>query len=303
MAVADLYVTLELKPNASADEIKRGYRRLAKKYHPDANPGDKSAEERFKGLTQAYEILSDPEKRRRYDAMRQSPQGGRGRGAGRTQGSGPQDFGDGSIEDLFSMFFGQGGSPFGDEGDQGLGGIFRRQGGRGRKGRDVEVQLDVDLEDIAQGSALTFQAPGQERALRLTLPKGSEDGARLRLAGKGENGGDLYVTLRQRPHPRFKRHGLDIESHESVPLTLVVLGGAIDVQTLQGRLKVTVPVGLQSGTSLRLTGQGLSDGQRKGDHHVIMDLHVPTDLNDEEREFFRRMAARREQEKSPKTEL
>lgn len=293
MAVADLYATLDVKPDASADEIKRAYRKLAKKYHPDAKPGDKAAEERFKGISQAYEILSDTEKRRRYDAMRQSPFGQTGHGG---QGRGPQGFEGGSVEDLFSMFFGQGGSPFGGEDDGGLGGLFGRQRGRARRKRDTEVQLDVSLEDIAQGAALTFQPPGQAQALRLSIPKGAEDGARLRLADKGSEGGDLYVTLRQLPHPRFTRHGLDIESHEPVALTLALLGGSVDVQTLGGKLKVKVPAGMQPGTRLRLGGQGLDDGRRKGDHHVILDLQLPTDLDDAERDFFKGMAQRRSQD-------
>jgi DnaJ-class molecular chaperone len=184
--VADLYQTLGVPADADAAAIKRAFRKLAKENHPDTHPGDKAAEERFKAVSQAYEILSDPEKRRRYDAMRRSPFGAQGAPGGGYQG-GPWaqgGAGAGSINELFEMFFGRGASPF----DQ-----FGRYEQPEPEAQDQNVTLRLNLAQALLGTTVHVRLRGDE--LRLKVPAGSQPGTRLRLKGKGHNGGDLYVEL------------------------------------------------------------------------------------------------------------
>ena len=298
--VADLYKALGVPQDADAAAIKKAFRSLAKEHHPDTHPGDKAAEERFKEISQAYEILSDPEKRRRYDAMRQSPfagAGGRGQepGAwGPGAGGGYADgdaFGGGSVEDLFEMFFGGGGSPFG-------GGGFRARRGPA-KGADLESEVEVAFEDAALGRPVTVHLEGQVQPLRLNLPSGAESGLRLRLAGQGAgNGrggprGDLYLTLRVRPSQQFKREGLDIVGRLRVNLAQALLGASVEVQTLRGGRRLKLQPGLAPGTRLRLAGQGLETDAGKGDHYVEVEVDLPKELDEAERAAVEAMAKRR----------
>jgi DnaJ-class molecular chaperone len=286
---ADLYAVLGVPEDADQDAIKKAFRDLAKKHHPDANPGDKKSEERFKEASQAYEILSDPEKRRRYDAMRRSPFNGRGSAEG---GFGGDVFGgEGqSINDLFEMFFGGGGDPFGA-------GPF---GGRGRrrpaKGPDLESEVWVEMEDAALGRSVTVSLEGG-RPLRLNLPAGADDGLRLRLAGQGGQGpagpGDLYLTLRVRPSARFRREGLDILSDLTLNLGQALLGGSRTIETLHGSVRLKIPAGSAPGTRLRIPGQGIEAEGRKGDHYVVLGVELPKDLDDAEKEQLRQMAKKR----------
>lgn len=298
-AVADLYQVLGVPEDADADAIKKAYRSLAKKHHPDANPGDKKAEERFKEIGQAYEILSDPEKRRRYDSMRRSPfSGGRAPGGQPDLGGygvpdGVDWQGSASIDDLFSMFFGQGGPGAGGPVD--LRGAFR---GAGAPGQDLESEVWVSFEDAALGRPVTVQMQGQAQPLRLNLPPGAESGLRLRLAGQGAPNrrgrkGDLYLTLKVRPSDVFTRQGLDITGKLRVNLAQAVLGSKATAQTLRGGVRVTVPAGTQPGTRLRLAGQGIEAEGRKGDHFAEVEVQLPTNLSDEERAQWVSMAQRR----------
>jgi len=290
--VADLYKVLGLPEDADAAAIKKAFRDLAKKHHPDANPGDKKAEERFKELSQAYEILSDPEKRRRYDAMRSSPYaqpgggdpfGGGGGGGGNAYGGGA-----GSIEDLFEMFF-NGGSPFG-----GGGGRARR---RPARGADLESEVEVAFEDAALGQPVTVHLAGEDQPLRLNLPAGAESGLRLRLAGQGAAGpagrGDLYLTLRVRPSERFTREGLDIVGKATVNLAQALLGATLTVPTLRGDRRLKLQPGLAPGTRLRLGGQGIHAEGGPGDHFVELSVGLPKDLDAAEQDQVKAMAQRR----------
>jgi curved DNA-binding protein len=292
--VADLYGVLGVPENAGADDIKKAYRSLAKRLHPDANPGDKKSEEKFKELGQAYEILSDPEKRRRYDSLRRAPSfDGRTRpeaGPGGAEGFDWQ--GAGSIDDLFSMFFGQGRPP---------GGVFEGQGGFGmdqEPGGDLDSEVWVSFEDAALGRAVTVHLEGRPQPLRLNLPPGAESGLRLRLAGQGAarrrgRRGDLFLTLKVKPSERFTRQGLDITGKVTVNLVQALLGTQATAPTLRGDVRVRVPASTQPGTRLRLAGQGIEMDGRKGDHYVEIDVQLPQDLSDEEKTALQAMAHKR----------
>jgi curved DNA-binding protein len=281
---ADLYATLGVGADADADAIKKAFRDLAKKHHPDANPGSKKSEEIFKEASQAYEILSDPEKRRRYDAMRNSP----------FQGQEPQGdpdeggFAGGSINDLFEMFF---------QGRGGFGGGPRQN----PRGQDLESEVWVSMEDAALGRSVTVSLEGGQ-PLKLNLPPGAEDGLRLRLAGQGGSSrrggepGDLYLTLRVKPSLYFQRDGLDTSSQLHLNLGQALLGTSVTVLTLRGSVKLKVPPGSAPGTRLRIPGQGIEAEGRKGDHYVVLGLDLPKDLDEAEREQLKAMAAKRQWE-------
>jgi DnaJ-class molecular chaperone len=285
---ADLYAVLGVPEDADADAIKKAFRDLAKKHHPDANPGNKQSEERFKEASQAYEILSDPEKRRRYDAMRRSPFQGREP----MEDAGGDGFGgdNQSINDLFEMFFGGGGGPFG--------------GGRGarrppQRGQDLESEVWVSMEDAALGRPVNVSLEGGQ-PLKLNLPAGADDGLRLRLAGQGGAGpagnGDLYLTLRVRPSAHFKREGLDTVANLHLNLAQALLGTTATVLTLRGSVRMKVPPGSTPGTRLRIPGQGIEADGKKGDHYVVLGLDLPKDLDEAERDQIKAIAMKRDQE-------
>ena len=290
---ADLYAVLGVPETADAEAIKKAFRDLAKKHHPDANPGNKKSEEKFKEASQAYEILSDPEKRRRYDAMRHSPfqGGGEAYGQGGYEGGMEGFGGGGSINDLFEMFFGGGGgaSPFGG------GGRVRRP----QKGPDHESEVWVSLEDAALGRSVSVSLDGGQ-PLRLNLPAGAEDGLRLRLSGQGGQGpagkGDLYLTLRVRPSAYFTRDGLDTSSNLHLNLAQALLGTTATVLTLHGSVRLKVPAGSTPGTRLRVPGQGVAAEGRKGDHYVVLGVDLPKDLDDKEKAEVQAMAKKRQWE-------
>jgi DnaJ-class molecular chaperone len=291
--VRDPYETLGVARSASQDEIKAAYRKLAKKLHPDLNPDDAKVESQFKDVSAAYELLSDAEKRARFDrgeidasgaetqrgfyrsyagseegAKYRAGQGGPGMG-----GMGAED-----MEDILASMFGGGGR--------------RRGGGAGMKmrGQDVNYSLAVDFLDAARGATkrITLPEGGQ---LDVKIPVGIEDGASLRLSGKGGQGfnggprGDAYVTVQVRPHAAFRREGRDI--HVDLPITLgeAVLGGPISVPTVDGSVQMTVPKGSNTGRKLRLKGRGLPGQGGRGDQFVHLQVVLP-EKPDEELETF-----------------
>lgn len=346
----DFYEVLGIERGASPDDIKRAYRKAALQHHPDKNPGSKEAEERFKEAAEAYAVLSDSEKRSRYDRFGHQGVGTSAASAG--GGFDPTIFGDFSdiLGDLFG-FAGGGGDP-------------RRRGGRGS---DLRFELEISFEDMCKGAQPTIKVPrlescttcagsgaasregrvrcgecrgrgqvaysqgfftiartcprcggageivkdpckacrGQgrvevERQLKVSIPAGIESGSRIRIRGQGESGmpgaptGDLYVDIMVAEHPFFKREGADI--HCIVPLGLpkAVLGTTLSVPTIAGAdVEVKVPAGTQHGTSFRLRNKGLPrlDGYGTGDHYVIVDLRVPSDLGPEETRLYRELEA------------
>lgn len=290
--VVDLYGVLGVPESAGPEDIKKAYRSQAKRFHPDANPGDKKSEEKFKEIGQAYEILSDPEKRRRYDSMRKEPLGGRTRAPESRAGfEGPWGQA-GSVEDLFSMFFGQGSSTGGFPGRGTFGGMEDEGAG------DLDADVWVNFEDAALGNPVTVQLEGRPGPLRLNLPPGAESGLRLRLAAQGSprrrgRRGDLFLTLKVRPSDRFTRQGLDVTSKVTVNLAQALLGAKVTAPTLRGDVRLSVPACTQPGTRLRLAGQGVEAEGRKGDHFVEVLVQMPTDLDASEKSAMEAMAMRR----------
>lgn len=344
--MADHYETLGVDRSATQEEIKRAYKKLARQYHPDVNPGDSEAEARFKELGSAYEVLADPERRSRYDRF----------GTDQPQG---MDFGAG-LGDIFEAFFG---------GNGGFGG-----GGRGGppRGEDLEAQVDLDLEDVVfggekevtirtaarcepcdgSGAAVgtdpttcaecngagqvrrvrqsvlgqmvtatacpscggvgqTIETPcgmcdGQGRTIEnrtysVEVPPGVDDGSTLRLTGRGAAGprggssGDLYVHVRVRPHPTFRRDGDDLVHDLHIPFTQASLGAHIEYETLDGTEDLVIPRATESGTVFRLRGRGVPHvrGRGRGDLRVRIVVEVPDELTDEQEDLLRQLAALR----------
>ena len=294
----DLYATLGVPRDASQDDIKRAYRKLAKELHPDLNPDKPEVAERFKGVTAAYDILSDPERRGRYDrgeidaSGQERPQYQYYRDfaedptAGRyytREGFGGEE----ELHDFFEGLFG------GRGGGRGRGGGFRMRA----RGADVSYTLPVDFLEAAKGAKKRVTMP-DGRTIDLTIPPGVHDGQTLRLKGQGMPGfeggeaGDAYVELRVQSHPHFERKDHNI--HLDVPVTLAeaVLGGRIEVPTIDGPVTMTVPKGANTGTTLRLRGRGVRDqksGQR-GDQYVRLQVVLPKTPDPELEDWVRRWA-------------
>ncbi len=299
----DFYETLGVPRTASADEIKRAYRRLAKQYHPDRNPNDPGAEAKFKKVQEAYSVLGDAKKREDYDRYGRA-------GQVRTDPGGRQVYtwGDGhavnveDLEDLFSAFGGGQERPASIF-DQVFGGGNRRASrGRGRPtrpqaGADINHDAPLSFEQAVRGTTLQFvvtRPDGRAESIDVRVPPGVVDGQRIRLRGRGEPGagggpaGDLYLTCRVAPHPSFSREGNDLIVTAPVTITEAVLGAKVDVPTLDGSVSVTVPPGTSSGTKLRIRGQGVPAGRdaARGDLLVVIKIVAPKSLTPEQRELF-----------------
>ncbi|HEY4636221.1 MAG TPA: molecular chaperone DnaJ [Rhodospirillales bacterium] len=358
MAKEDYYATLGVKKGASADDIKKAYRKLAMKFHPDRNPGNKTAEKKFKDLSEAYEVLKNDQKRAAYDrfghaAFDQAAGGGPG-GPGGPFGGFGQGFGQGfasGFADIFDEMFGD------------VGSTRRRGGDTGARGADLRYNMEVTLEDAYRGRKADIRVPtsvpcgdckgsgaaggakpvtcstcqgvgrvrsqsgfftvertcpacggrgeviknpcrtcgGQgrvhkEKQLSVNIPKGVEDGTRIRLAGEGEAGlrgappGDLYIFLSIKPHRFFQRDGADIYCRVPIPMTTAALGGVIEVPTVEGSLaRVTIPEGTPTGHQFRLKGKGMSvlRSVARGDMFVQAMVETPVNLTDKQKELLR----------------
>ena len=319
MEFKDYYSTLGVAKTATEKEIKQAYRKLARKHHPDVNPGDKSAESRFKGLNEAYEVLGDPDKRRKYDELganwRMYEQAGAPGGPGTPgpggwnvhfEGGGPGGFRTMTAEEMRDMFGEE--DPFSDFFHTFFGGQVDPQDagrrGRGAKarasrhGRDVESEITLSLEEASQGTTrqLSIKTDGHARTVPVRIPAGVTDGSRVRVSGEGEHGtggaqsGDLYLRIHLAPHPRFERKGRDLHTRVAVPLTTVVLGGEVDVTTLGGRsLRLRIPPTTQNGQVFRLKGHGMpavGKPDEVGDLYATVDVELPRDLTPEQRTHF-----------------
>lgn len=312
----DFYSILGVTKSASADDIKKAYRQLAKKYHPDVNPNNKQAETRFKEINVAYDTLSAPDKRKLYDEFGEEmlrPGFDANQARAYQQWGGGNPFGGGGNP------FGGGGSPFGGEdpfgrarGGRGgggginlddlLGGMFggRAGGGGGggfggfgsrqSKGKDSEAEVEIELMEALTGTEKTFtlaSSTGEVRNTRVRIPPGAKDGSKLRVHGQGGPGGgggpagDLLLTVKIKPHPRLRRVGDDLEL--DVPVTFVEAwkGGKIQVPTLEGNITMTIPARSQAGSRLRVRGRGvpLKDGS-KGDMYVVLQVRLPEGPNE-----------------------
>ena len=299
MEYKDYYKILGVDKNASAKEIKSAYRRLAQRYHPDKNPGDRQAEERFKEINEAYEVLGDEQKRAKYDRLGASyaqwERAGRpGSGFDFSQWAGTPggvhvEYGDlndlfeGNFSDFFNSIFG------------GMGGSTRTWSRM--RGEDIEQPVEISLEEAYTGTRRTFQKGNQRR--EVNIPPGVKTGTKVRLAGEGGSGrtpGDLYLVITVRPHSQFRREGDDL--HLDLPLDLytALLGGEVRVPTLNGDVMLTIPPETQSGKTFRLSGRGMPHLRRPGefgDLYVHVQVRIPVNLTGEERRLFEQLAALR----------
>ena len=282
----DPYKELGVARGASADEVKKAFRKLAKELHPDKNPGDKVSEERFKRITAAFDLLGDAEKRAKYDRgeidadgreQYRAPPGGGGRsgGFGGFGGSGGRGgFEDIDLEDLFGAFGGGGRTA-------GRGGF----GGGAGKGQDVRATLDISLEDSIAGTTRRIQF-SDGRMLDVAIPKGASEGQVIRLKGQGAPGrggqaGDALIELKIAPHPVFKRDGADLTMDLPVSVPDAVLGGKIQVPTPEGAVMMTIPRGSNSGKMLRLKGRGAYAGAKRGDLLARLVVTLPETPDDD----------------------
>jgi DnaJ-class molecular chaperone len=305
----DYYDVLGVKRNASEKEIRQAYRKLARTYHPDLNPNDKSAEDKFKEISEAYEVLSDKDKRSKYDRyghdweMAEQAEAARAQAGFGTSGFRTRTYTD--YTDLDDLFGGQGGDPGGMFGD-----LFGRgsRGGRGRAqfqnipGQDIEQPVTVTLEEAYAGTTRVLTMPNPEgapRRIEVKIPAGVRDGSRVRVASEGSPSpfggpkGDLYLVVNVAPHTTFERVEDDLNVKVPTPLHVAVLGGEVEVPTPKGtKLALRIPPETQNGRKFRLKGQGMPhlSGDARGDLYAEVNVVLPTHLNDEERRLFERLA-------------
>ncbi|MBD3309218.1 DnaJ domain-containing protein [candidate division KSB3 bacterium] len=312
----DYYEILGVKKDASDADIKKAYRKLAMKYHPDRNKGDKASEEKFKDLNEAYAVLSDPEKRKQYDMygadgfQQRYSQEDIFRGTDFSTIFSEMGFGGDIFEHLFGGTggrgrarsystrqdpFGQSQSPFGGFGGAGQG--FQAQA---MKGQDVETTVTIPFQMAYQGGKqrLGLQQPGGGRQdVEVKIPPGIESGKKLRLTGKGGpspqggTSGDLYITVQVADHPTFQRNGADLEVQQTIGLTDALLGTTVKVPTMEEYKQLKVPEGVSPGTKMRIKGYGFPrmNGKGKGDLYVTINVKFPSSLTDEQRELVQQL--------------
>ena len=287
MAGKDYYSLLGVPRSATDKDIKQAYRRLARKYHPDVNPGDKQAEAKFKEINEAYEVLSDPEKRKKYDQF-----GDKWQYADQFAGAGASTRGPGGY--TTTDFGGFGGfSDLGDFSGTGFGSLFdelfRSAGGASTRTstrthpREITQPVEITLEEAYQGTKRLIQLDG--RRLEVVIPPGVDTGSRIRIP---TDQGDIYLEVSVKEHPRFQRKGDDLYTEVEVPLLTAVLGGEAQVPTLSGkRLSLKIPPETQNGTTIRLAGQGMpKKGGARGDLYAKVKVVLPTGLSAEEKRLF-----------------
>ena len=289
----DYYEILGVSKTATEDELKKAFRKLARKFHPDVAEDKKNAEAKFKEINEAYEVLSDPAKRKKYDALgpnwdQQSAGGGFSRG--RPGGAEEYNFGGTGFSDFFEQFFGGGG---GGPGQRGFGGPQR--------GQDVETDIMVTIDAVLQGSTRTVSfrrgPQGKVESYQVKIPAGVREGQRIRLAGKGEPGGnqgiagDLFLNVRISRHPDYLIEGDDLIHTVSVNPAQAVLGTEAFVPTPDGRVKVKIPGGTQPGGKMRLRGKGLPgrNNSGRGDLYVVVEVEIPTKISSAERELWEKL--------------
>lgn len=302
MAFIDYYKILGIDKNASADDVKKAYRKLARKYHPDMNPNDKEAEKKFKEINEANEVLSNTENRAKYDKYGEHWKHGeeyeRAQQQQRQQqqysgnyGSGfsGADFGEGEdFSDFFQSMFGGSGGGFGRSSRGNASGKF--------KGQDVSAELNLGLRDAAKTHQQTFEINGKK--VRITIPAGVYDGQQIKLKGHGNPGmnggpnGDLYITFNISEDQDFKREGDNLRTSVDLDLYTAVLGGNINIQTLDGSVNLKVKPETQNGTTVRLKGKGFPVYKKEGeagDLYVTYNVKIPTNLSEKQKELFQQL--------------
>jgi curved DNA-binding protein len=302
MAFIDYYKILGLEKNATADDIKKAYRKLARKYHPDMNPTDKEAEKKFKEINEANEVLSNPENRSKYDKygehwkhgeeyeraqqqQRQQQQYSGNFGGGGFSGA---DFGEGEdFSDFFQSMFG---------GSNGFGRSSRGSASGKFKGQDVSAELTLGLKDAAKTHQQIFDINGKK--VRITIPAGVYDGQQIKLKGHGNPGinggpnGDLYITFNITEEKDFKREGDNLRTSLDIDLYTAVLGGDVTIQTLDGSVSLKVKPETQNGTTVRLKGKGFPVYKKEGefgDLYVTYNIKIPTNLTEKQKELFQQL--------------
>lgn len=305
MEFIDYYNLLGVDKAASEEDIKKAYRRLARKYHPDLNPNDKEAQKKFQQINEANEVLSDGEKRKKYDQYGKDwkhaeqfeqarKQGGRGYGGF----GGFEGFGGGSSQADSEAFNAEGYDDFSDFFQSMFGGGGGRQQGRTAfKGQDYNAELHLGLRDAAVTHQQTLTI--NDKKVRITIPAGVEDEQKIKLKGYGAPGvnggpaGDLYITFRITEDPQFKRLGNDLYITTDIDLYAAVLGGETTVETLDGRIKLKVTPGTQNGAKVRVKGKGFPMYKQeglKGDLYVTLNVTIPASLSEKEKELFTQLA-------------
>ena len=309
MEYRDYYKILGVEKGATDKEIKRAFRKLARKHHPDVNPGDAGAEERFKEINEAHEVLTDPEKRRKYDQLGADWQ------RWQHSGRGPGDFDwsrwttgqpgggvhvrYGSPEDLNDIF-GSGGGAFSDFFSQIFGGMGGSQGGSGfqyqprpQRGQDFEQPVQITLQEAFQGTTRILQRENQR--LEVKIPAGAKTGPRVRMRGEGGAGaaggpsGDIYLRVTVLPDSRFERKQNDLHTVVTVDLYTMVLGGEVRVPTMEGEVVLSIPPGTQNGRTFRLRGKGmpsLREPTQMGDLYAQVEVELPSKLSPRQRKLF-----------------
>jgi curved DNA-binding protein len=307
MQYRDYYQVLGVPKTATEKEIRSAFRRLAQRHHPDKNPGDKRAEEKFKEINEAYEVLGDAQKRAKYDQLGASyhqweragqPGGGfdfsqwaTGAGAGKAAEDLRDLFGEGGFSDFFNILFG------------GMG-AARGQGGRGRqsapftfRGEDMEQPVELSLEEAYQGTRRVLQRG--EKRLEVKIPAGAQTGTKVRVPGAGAGGtqsGDLYLVVSVKPHAKFRREGDNLHVDVPVDVYTAVLGGEARVPTLSGDVVLTIPPESQAGKTFRLAGRGMPRLSPAGEHGDLMAhlvVHLPAKLSEREKKLFAELRALR----------
>jgi len=301
MAEKDYYKVLGVKKTAPEAEIKKAYKKLAFKYHPDKNPGDSKAEERFKEISEAYAVLSDKKKRTQYDQFGSS---------GFQQRYSQEDiFRGANLNDIFSeMGFSSGGDMFGQIFGGGRGGrqsTFNMNdmfggGGQAMRGQDLSLELTIDFMDAFNGCEKTvdYVHGNKKQGVKVKVPAGISSGQKLRLNGKGAPGpggsqaGDMFFTIKVADHPVFKRDGNDVIIEQEIKISDAVFGTSLEILTPHGNRKVKIPAGIQSGTKLRLKGLGMPHiGKKAAGHaYVRVALSIPKKLSDAQKKIFKQLA-------------
>ncbi|HHY25986.1 MAG TPA: J domain-containing protein [Desulfitobacterium dehalogenans] len=304
MQYKDYYQILGVDKKATLEEVKKAYRKLTKKYHPDINPGNKEAEEKYKEINEAYEVLGDPEKRKKYDSFGNEFNYQNGYNFDPSQfgfGNGQFEFkttGGGNYSDFFNLFFGEGGLD--------LGNLFGQKGPQSRgtrsqfvyPGEDIESELRITLEEGFRGAEKQISLRGrtEQKSLSVKIPKGIKEGEKIRLKGQGEQGvnggenGDLYLTLRFHPHSHYSLEGINLTTIVDILPWDAALGSEVTVKTLDSTIKVRIPSGIQTDNKIRVAGKGYIDRNgTRGDLYIKVRIINPSSISSEMKNLFEKL--------------